>query len=457
MCILFFFGPQSTSEPSSHSLSHQPHLVSSPQLPSTPPQYPQLLPHTVSSTPPASPKLYCPLHPQHYRTSKRKRVRPGKNVKRWELKKKTALQPFQATSTDPSQEQEDEKGISSTHSATQSNNNNTNNNQKEKIFVYLVPPSHQFDPKPSEAITTQQTLQLYQHFTHGTCVAAPRGEPPFCKVKYVPFDTMSAEELQGWEKLVCHFFDRTNYVAAVKNNGPQVDGSMWADGWRKGSKKESFGRYCSVGKLVKMMLLANYNPQDEAASIKEASDFISIQLQHLAPGVFEKYRETLIENNLPSMSHMEYPLPYDALDFASFLTFTMFDFHNGPHCDTDANHWTLVCWIPIFNPRNCSEDDPILADDDFDMLGGQFTFRDFQVCLDLNHVLGVALCVFRSRDYTHQTLPGASPSGKYTRIGFSGQMSEAMSNAVVAHINGTAPFLEVAGQEKQVSNAQKKL
>ncbi|KAA1129834.1 hypothetical protein PGTUg99_000081 [Puccinia graminis f. sp. tritici] len=67
MCILFFFGPQSTSEPSSHSLSHQPHLVSSPQLPSTPPQYPQLLPHTVSSTPPASPKLYCPLHPQHYR------------------------------------------------------------------------------------------------------------------------------------------------------------------------------------------------------------------------------------------------------------------------------------------------------------------------------------------------------------------------------------------------------
>ncbi|KAA1080857.1 Leucine-zipper-like transcriptional regulator 1 [Puccinia graminis f. sp. tritici] len=157
------------------------------------------------------------------------------------------------------------------------------------------------------------------------------------------------------------------------------------------------------------------------------------------------------------MSHMEYPLPYDALDFASFLTFTMFDFHNGPHCDTDANHWTLVCWIPIFNPRNCSEDDPILADDDFDMLGGQFTFRDFQVCLDLNHVLGVALCVFRSRDYTHQTLPGASPSGKYTRIGFSCQMSEAMSNAVVAHINGTAPFLEVAGQEKQVSNAQKKL
>ena len=236
-----------------------------------------------------------------------------------------------------------------------------------------------------------------------------------------------------------------------------MHGSMWADGWRKSSKKESFGRYCSVGKLRKMMRLANYNPHDEATAIKQASNFISIQLQHLAPGVFESYRQVLIDNNLPSMSQMEYPLPYDALDFASFLTFTMFNFHNGPHVDSDANHWTLVCWIPIFNPRTASDDDPILADKGFDMLGGQFTFRDFQVCLDLNHVLGVTLCVFRSQDHTHQTLPGASPSDRYTRIGFSCQMSEAMSKAVVAYINGTAPNLEVAGQQRQIHNAEKKL
>ncbi|KAI7963848.1 hypothetical protein MJO29_004275 [Puccinia striiformis f. sp. tritici] len=215
-----------------------------------------------------------------------------------------------------------------------------------------------------------------------------------------------------------------DYVAVVNNNGPQMGGAMWADGWRKSYKKESFGWYCSVGKLVKMMRLANYNPQDEASSIKEASDFISIQLQHLAPGVFQHYRKTLINNNLPSMAHMEYPLPYDALDFASFLTFTMYNFHNGPHKDTDCNNWTLVCWIPIFNPLNSSDDDPILADDGYDMFGGQFTFRDFQVCLDLHrpdlhHDIGVTLCVFRSNNHTHQTLPGASPSDRYTRIGFS--------------------------------------
>ncbi|KAA1063693.1 hypothetical protein PGTUg99_002424, partial [Puccinia graminis f. sp. tritici] len=62
MCILFFFGPQSTSEPSSHSLSHQPHLVSSPQLPSTPPQYPQLLPQSLSQPPKASFVPWIELH-----------------------------------------------------------------------------------------------------------------------------------------------------------------------------------------------------------------------------------------------------------------------------------------------------------------------------------------------------------------------------------------------------------
>ncbi|KAI7956942.1 hypothetical protein MJO28_004037 [Puccinia striiformis f. sp. tritici] len=328
-----------------------------------------------------------------------KRVRRGKNVKRWALNRNKANAPLEgSTSINQTDQEAEPNNLPASHPT---HNNNIQQNQ-ENIYFYYVPPARQEDPNPMD------------------------------------------------------------YVAVVNNNGPQMGGAMWADGWRKSYKKESFGWYCSVGKLVKMMRLANYNPQDEASSIKEASDFISIQLQHLAPGVFQHYRETLINNNLPSMAHMEYPLPYDALDFASFLTFTMYNFHNGPHKDTDCNNWTLVCWIPIFNPLNSSDDDPILADDGYDMFGGQFTFRDFQVCLDLHrpdlhHDIGVTLCVFRSNNHTHQTLPGASPSDRYTRIGFSCRMFQAMTQAVVAYINGTAPHLAVAGQEKQISNAQKKL
>ncbi|KNZ57604.1 hypothetical protein VP01_2115g1, partial [Puccinia sorghi] len=99
--------------------------------------------------------------------------------------------------------------------------------------------------------------------------------------------------------------------------------------------------------------------------------------------------------------------------------------HPWPTLNT--NTWTLVCWIPIFNPLTSTENYPILVDNGFNMIGGQFTFCDFQVYLDLNNVLGVTMCVFRSQDHTHQTLKSASPSDRYTRLGFSCQMSEKTS------------------------------
>ena len=203
------------------------------------------------------------------------------------------------------------------------------------------------------------------------------------------------------------------------------------------------------------MRRTNYNPEDEASAVKWASHFLSAQLQNLAPGVFEHYRQILTKNSLPSMAQMEYPCPYNAFDFASFITFTMYNFHNLPHCDSDANTWTMVCWIPIFSPKTASEGNPILADKGFNMLGGQFTFCKNQVYLDLKAHLGVTICVFRSTDYVHQTLPGVSPSGKYTRLGFSCQMSTRMTKAVVDYLSGKKPNTIVAGQKVQIANAMK--
>ncbi|PLW29453.1 hypothetical protein PCANC_27375 [Puccinia coronata f. sp. avenae] len=69
------------------------------------------------------------------------------------------------------------------------------------------------------------------------------------------------------------------------------------------------------------------------------------------------------------MGQMEWPAPYSPTNFASFLTFTMWNFYNQPHMDQDVNNWTLVVWIPIFDPKTRMEDNPILADEGFDMLG----------------------------------------------------------------------------------------
>ena len=380
-----------------------------------------------------------------------KRVRPGRMIKRWARLRGRADEPF--LPHDQGMDMEDEALPEDADEDVELENG-------EFVYYYLVPPKRQHDPNPHERLTTQLTLESYHRLSHGTCVIAPRGEEAFCKVKFMPFSSMSPEELRGWEKLVCFFLDYTNYVEPVKNNGPLMGGEMWAGGWRKSSKRgESFGRYCSVQRLVAMMEQCLYNPQDEAAAFREANDWIALHLQEMAPGIFDKYREVLIGNSLPSMGSMEYHTPYEALDFASFFTFTMYNFFNKDHQDTDANNWTLVCWIPIFNPQTSSETDPILADEGLDMRGGQFTFRDFQVYLDLNEVVGVTFCVFKSNDHTHQTLKGVSHSDKYTRIGFSCQMSEKMSNAVVAYIQAKAAnkAKKIAGQQVQIAQAKARL
>ncbi|PLW37579.1 hypothetical protein PCANC_15258 [Puccinia coronata f. sp. avenae] len=255
----------------------------------------------------------------------------------------------------------------------------------QKPHFYCVPPSCQDDPRKDKLFTSQETLDEHYHrLSFGTCIIAPRNQVAFCKVQWIPFDSI----------------------------------------WRKSSDPDqSVGRFCSVGKMKNAMKRAQYNPISEAAGIQEASDFISLQLQKFAPGVFESCRQLLINSRFPSMAHMEYPSPYTENDFTSFLTFTMHNFYNKPHMDSDVNNWTLVIWIPIFNPLTRTKADPVMADEGFDMLGGQFTFRDFWVYLDLKQVLGVTMCVFKSNSVNHQTLRGASQSGRYTRIGFSCQMS----------------------------------
>jgi hypothetical protein len=128
--------------------------------------------------------------------------------------------------------------------------------------------------------------------------------------------------------------------------------------------------------------------------------------------------------------------------------------------DSDVNDWKLVIWIPIFNPLTRTKANPVMADEGFDMLGGQFTFRDFRVYLDLKQVLGVTMCDFKSNSVNHQTLRGASQSGRYTRIGFSCQMPKSMSDAVHTYLTGfnkkNEPVVQMpaAGQQKQIENAQ---
>ncbi|KNZ43977.1 uncharacterized protein VP01_9656g1, partial [Puccinia sorghi] len=199
-----------------------------------------------------------------------------------------------------------------------------------------------------------------------TCFISPHNQLAFCKFKFLPFSSMSPNERQGWEQLVCFFL-------------------VW--------------EVLFCGKFSRNHSTMSIGAEDKASSFREANNLIATHLQEL-------------ETGLPSMARIKYPTPYGPLDFASFFTFTRYNFHNKDHVDTDATTWNLVFWIPILNPLTSTENDPILADSGFHMIGGQFIFCNFQVYLDLNNVWVVTMCFFRSQDHTHQTLKRASPLWK---------------------------------------------
>ncbi|OAV88942.1 hypothetical protein PTTG_28866 [Puccinia triticina 1-1 BBBD Race 1] len=189
--------------------------------------------------------------------SPRKQICPGRAAKRWARFRETAYSLF----TLP--ENNDE-------STPAPENDQTSASVDDKTFYYFVPPSRQHDPKPEEILTSNKTLQTnYQGLSHGTCVIAPRGKPAFCKFTTILFSSMSSEELQGWEKLVCFFLNQTQYVGQVQNNGPLMGGWMWGCGWRKGMKKEGFGQFCSVGRLAAMIRKALYNTRKIKYSVDD--------------------------------------------------------------------------------------------------------------------------------------------------------------------------------------------
>ncbi|KNZ49560.1 uncharacterized protein VP01_493g3 [Puccinia sorghi] len=145
---------------------------------------------------------------------------------------------------------------------------------KRMETLYFVPPTHEHDPCPDETLTSCETLKLYHRLSHSTCVIAPCNQPAFCKVKFLPFSSMSPNERQGLERL----------ASLVKPN--------------LSSQGEWFARYCSAARFSVIIQLCQYSAEDKAASFQETNDWIATHLQELAPGVLEKYRQVLLNVEL---------------------------------------------------------------------------------------------------------------------------------------------------------------
>jgi len=187
--------------------------------------------------------MFLILHVICLLISPRKRICPARAAQRWERYREKAAEPFGSSHQESNQENGSHGNIDVDESV-QSTKPTEPTDDEPAVHYYFVPRKRQHDPNPSERVTSQETLRLYQGLSHGTCVIAPLNQPAFCKVAFMPFSKMNCTKLLGWEKLVCFFLNQTQYVEPMKNNGPHMGGVMWAGGWRKCSKRgEAFGRY----------------------------------------------------------------------------------------------------------------------------------------------------------------------------------------------------------------------
>ncbi|PLW31906.1 hypothetical protein PCASD_21262, partial [Puccinia coronata f. sp. avenae] len=181
-----------------------------------------------------------PTLPENNQKRRRPKKRPNANEKQEERRARKAMAPFVASGS---------LAVLPPHAPVSAVEEDPHNNEEvmdqddnqpkedtQKPHFYYVPPSCQDDPRKNKLFTSQETLDEHYHrLSLGTCIIAPRNQVAFCKVQWIPFDSMSPAELTGWEKIVFHLLKRCEHVNPVKKNGAQTDGMMWADGWRKSS------------------------------------------------------------------------------------------------------------------------------------------------------------------------------------------------------------------------------
>ncbi|KAI8453687.1 hypothetical protein BY996DRAFT_8687122 [Phakopsora pachyrhizi] len=75
------------------------------------------------------------------------------------------------------------------------------------------------------------------------------------------------------------------------------------------------------------------------------------------------------------------------------ITYTFDDFSNKPHCDNDEDNRTLIGFVPIFK-------DGTVAQEGFDIEGGEFVLRDLKVFIDFSREKGVVLLILKTSQET---------------------------------------------------------
>ncbi|MBW0468795.1 hypothetical protein O181_008510 [Austropuccinia psidii MF-1] len=158
-------------------------------------------------------------------------------------------------------------------------------------------------------------------------------------VKFRPFTTMSAVEVNQWDELSQFLFFKRNFTNPIAPNGALLQEFMFAIGWHKCStNNKQFGLYGILAKIAN----TKDEWQNQSANLSLGGCILCQSLQYVGDKLFQK-----IQLGVPSFDKVNYEANIStnqgAFEFSSALTFTINGFKNSPHLDKDASFYALGC------------------------------------------------------------------------------------------------------------------
>ncbi|KAH9445632.1 hypothetical protein Pst134EB_023468 [Puccinia striiformis f. sp. tritici] len=211
------------------------------------------------------------------------------------------------------------------------------------------------------------------------------------------------------------FYKVIEFISPVGLKSRKCGGNMWAVGWRKGYEGlEILGQYCHQ-KAIDANRLGFENLMKD-----------SVLAGEVVFKIFYGFGDVAVKKNQVSRGQISFWI-------RSNLAFSSHGFYNHHHKD-DGDASELPLAFALIIPTSRLTGKIATHHDGYDVVDGQFIFRDIQVALDFQPNT-ICRMIFWAQEYVHGTLYPTEPSF-FTKLRLSLQVATKASNVCKKYLNG---------------------
>ncbi|EGG05994.1 uncharacterized protein MELLADRAFT_63665 [Melampsora larici-populina 98AG31] len=314
--------------------------------------------------------------------------------------------------------------------------------RREKIFkgvvtnsadlkVHYVRVNRFFGQRTSEvkdAINIANS-ELTIHLHEKICVIYDQNEQEVIGIiQFLPFREMSNKKFKELEEISKYLAEERRFCQEIMGNAFQRSGHMYALGWTAAFHKKYF--------------YATYLPplhiRDDPIACKELmarlpfrediENFYISEFGSLSKHFLKIQQEQTRELKVPTLGQLTENKEDDKTGLGSNLTFTFESFSNVPHQDHDVSKTTFFLSVPVFNNGKLA-----CHSEGFDVINGRLLFNDWGIAADLGSCDGAVTVIYFGNKDRHCTLPSQEPSGRFTGLSSSVQISKRLFERVTAY------------------------